>query len=177
MRTRLARSTTRTIARTIAAVTVAATCAVGTAGAAAAAPAAPAGDPAPSACRGANQTGVVTPAPSSAGHVHYRVVLTAAPGTSPCLLQGSPTDVGFSLNGSPRAVEATPYGDQTTPVAFGPGAPVAFDIRVPSGDGPANANEVTFTLRAPDGEIPGFAGANGPLGVDAGTQIGPVEPA
>jgi hypothetical protein len=173
MRTRLARTT----ARTIAAATVAAACAVGTAGAAVAAPAAPVTDPAPSSCRPANQTGVVTPAPSSSGHVHYRVVLTAAPGTSPCLLQGSPTGVGFSLNGSPRAVEATSYGDQTTPVAFGPGAPVAFDIQVPSSPGPATANEVSFTLQAPEGEIPGVAGANGPLGVDGGTQIGPVEPA
>ena len=173
MRTRLARTT----ARTVAAVTVAAACVLGTAGAAVAAPAAPDTDPAPSSCRPANFRGVVTPAPSSAGHAHYRVVLTAAPGTSPCVLQGSPTDVGFNLAGSPRAVEATPYGDQTTPVAFGPEAPVAFDIQVPSSSGPARANQVTFTLRAPDGDIPGAAAADGALGVDAGTQIGPVQPA
>ena len=133
MRTRLARTTVRTAA----AATVAVACALGSAGAAAAAPsAAPGTDPAPSACRGANQTGVVTPGPSSAGHRHYRVVLTAAPGTSPCLLQGSPTGVVFDLNGSPRAVDSAPYGDQTVPVAIGPGAPVAIDVQVPDSDGP-----------------------------------------
>lgn len=173
MRTRLARTT----ARAVAAVTVAAACVVGTAGAAVAAPAAPGTDPAPSSCRPANYRGIVTEGPASAGHRHYRVVLTAAPGTSPCVLQGSPAGVGFNLNGSPRAVEATPYGEQTTPVAFGPLAPVAFDIQVPNSPGPANANQVTFTLQAPGGQIPGDGAADGPLGVDGGTQVGPVGPA
>ena len=134
----------------------------------------PVTDPAPSACRPANMNMVTEPAQSSAGHTHYSVVLTAAPGTANCVLQGSPSEVSFSLNGAPRAVDTAPYGDQTQPVVFGPADPVQFDVQVPNSPGPAQANEVDFTPSAPGGEIPGAFTAYGPLGVDAGVRIGPV---
>lgn len=167
MNTRLA----RTIAGTAAAAVALTTAALVPAGVASADPVI---DPAPSACRPANLHATVTPAPASAGHRHYAVVLTAAPGTADCTLVGSPSNLLFSLNGSPRAVEAVPYGDQTRPVEFGPADPVQFDIQVPNSAGPAQANEVTFTPNGPDGEIPGSFTAFGPIGVDAGTQVGPV---
>lgn len=170
MDTRLARTIARTAATTAAAVATAGAVLV-PAGVASADPVI---DPAPSACRPANTNAVVEPAPSSAGHRHYSVVLTAAPGTANCILQGSPSDVTFSLDGSPRAVDAVPYGDQTRPVVFGPADPVQFDVQVPSSPGPAQADQVDFTPGAPDGEIPGAFTAYGPIGVDAGIRIGPV---
>jgi hypothetical protein len=174
MDTRLARTIARTIARTAAT----AVAAVATTGAvlvpAGVASADPVTEPAPSACRPANTHGVVQPAPSSAGHRHYAVVLTAAPGTANCILQGSPSDLAFSLNGSPRAVDAVPYGDQTDPVVFGPADPVQFDIQVPSSAGPAQADEVDLSVNGAGGQIPGTFTAYGPLAVDAGIQVGPV---
>jgi hypothetical protein len=128
-----------------------------------------------SSCRPGNVVATTTPAPSSAGHRHYAVVLSAAPGTDPCVLAGSPTGLAFSLNGSPRATAPVrAYGDQTHPVVFGPGEPVTFDIQVADSSGPAAANETTFTLRAPGGDIPGTITADGPVGVDAGIAVGPV---
>ncbi|WP_224389322.1 hypothetical protein [Pseudonocardia sp. ICBG1293] len=174
MTTRLARTIGRRAATSTAALAVAAAVLV-PAGVAAAAPATPAGDPAPSACRPANQRAVIEPAPASAGHRHYSVVLSAAPGTAPCLLSGSPSDLVFSLNGSPRASEvAVPYGDQTRAVEFGPGEPVAFDVQIRNSAGPATANELQFSLHGPGGDVPGSFLAQGPIGVDAGIQVGPV---
>ncbi|GAA4963806.1 hypothetical protein WHI96_19265 [Pseudonocardia tropica] len=175
MTTRLARTIGRTTATTTAALAVAAAAVLVPAGVASAAPATPAGDPAPSACRPANQQATIHPAPGSAGHRHYTVVLSAAPGTSPCLLSGSPSDLVFSLNGSPRASEvAVPYGDQTRAVEFGPGEPVQFDVQVRDSAGPAPANELEFSLHGPGGDVPGGFLARGPIGVDAGIQVGPV---
>jgi hypothetical protein len=138
---------------------------------------APADSGAPSACRPANHTAKITPGPGSAGHIHYEVTLTAAPGYEPCQLAGSPTDAKFSDHGSLKGVTAGTYGDQGTTVNFGPGHPVHFDIQVPDTAGGASADEVTFTLRTPGGGvIPGESFADGSLTVDAGTVIGPVQP-
>ncbi|MFB7918371.1 DUF4232 domain-containing protein [Streptomyces sp. NPDC056061] len=130
---------------------------------------------APSACRPANHIAKITEAPASSGHSHYRVTLTAPRGYETCELAGSPTDVRFSHHGSDVGITAGRYGDRTTAVTFGPGHPVHFDIQVPdSGHGVA-ADEASFTLRAPGGEIPGTSFADGALNVAAGTLIGPVE--
>ena len=169
MNTRLARTIARTAATGVAALATAGAVLVP----AGVANADPVTDPAPSACRPANLRAAVEPAPASAGHSHYSVVLTAAPGTADCTLQGSPSNLVFSLNGSPRAVDTVPYGDQTRPVEFGPADPVQFDIQVPNSSGPAQANQVDFTPNAPDGEIPGAFTAYGPIGVDGGMQVGP----
>ncbi|WP_405779544.1 DUF4232 domain-containing protein [Streptomyces sp. NBC_00859] len=128
-----------------------------------------------SACRPANHTAKITPDAGSAGHRHYRVTLTAAPHTLSCKLAGSPSGVRFLNHGSPAGVTAKSYGKQGTAVTFGPGHPVHFDIQVPNGAAGAKANEVAFTLRTPDGVIPGESSADGALSVDAGTQIGAVQ--
>ncbi|MGN5634767.1 DUF4232 domain-containing protein [Streptomyces sp. AC154] len=162
--------TTRKIA-----VAIAATALLGTTGGttAQAASVAAAGA-APSACRPANHLAKITNASSSAGHRHYRVTLTAPRGYDPCRLAGSPTDVRFSNHGSESGITAGRYGSARTAVTFGPGRPVHFDIQVPNNDCGVLADEVSFTLRAPDGEIPGTSVANGRLRVAAGTLIGPV---
>ncbi|MFF2808038.1 DUF4232 domain-containing protein [Streptomyces sp. NPDC058000] len=134
------------------------------------------GDQVPSACRPANHTAKITAGPASAGHHHYRVTLTAAPGYEPCELAGSPTDVRFYRHGSLNGVTAGRYGPQRTAVNFGPGHPVHFDIQVPNSAGGAPADEAAFTLKAPGGVIPGESTAYGHLTVDAGTVIGPVRP-
>ncbi|BDM74518.1 hypothetical protein HEK616_80050 (plasmid) [Streptomyces nigrescens] len=131
---------------------------------------------APSACRPANHTAKITVGPATTGHRHYRVTLIAAPGYEPCRLAGSPTDVRFYHHGALNAVTAGQYGPQGAVVNFGPGHPVHFDIQVPYGAGGAPADEATFTLKAPDGVIPGESTAYGPLTVGAGTVIGPVRP-
>ncbi|AKA07825.1 hypothetical protein SAZ_39725 [Streptomyces noursei ZPM] len=138
--------------------------------------AAAAGKGMPSACRPANHTAKITPAPATSGHHHYRVTLTAAPGYDPCELAGSPIDVRFYHHGVLRGVTAGHYGPQGTVVTFGPGHPVHFDIQVPNSAGGTPADEATFTLKAPGGVIPGESSANGRLTVDAGTVIGPVRP-
>jgi hypothetical protein len=132
------------------------------------------GGAAPSACRPANHIAKVTNAPASAGHHHYRVTLTAPRGYAPCELAGSPTDVEFSDHGSPTRLTAGPYGDQRTAVTFGPGRPVHFDIQVPNDARQVSADEASFTLQAPDGQIPGTSFAQGTLKVAAGTLIGPI---
>ncbi|MFJ4914101.1 DUF4232 domain-containing protein [Streptomyces sp. NPDC088726] len=129
---------------------------------------------APSACRPANHLAKIAGASSSAGHRHYRVTLTAPRGYDPCRLAGSPTDVRFSDHGAESGITAGRYGSQRTAVTFGPGHPVHFDIQVPSNDRGAPADEASFTLRAPDGEIPGTSVADGKLRVAAGTLVGPV---
>ncbi|MFF5563395.1 DUF4232 domain-containing protein [Streptomyces sp. NPDC012623] len=161
--------------RKIAAI-LSATVLVGTAGVgvAQAAPAA-SGGAAPSACRPANHTAKITAAPNSAGHRHYRVTLTAPSGYDPCELAGSPTDVRFSNHGSDSGVTAGRYGDQDTVVTFGPGSPVHFDIQVPNDGSGTAADEASFTLQAPGGEIPGTSFAEGTLKVTTGTVIGPVQ--
>jgi hypothetical protein len=132
---------------------------------------------APSSCRPANNRGTITPSPPSAGHRHYKVTLTAAPGYAPCSLAGAPTDVVFhSAGDAPLGVRTTPSPDRGTPVTFGPGHPIHFDIQVPNSPGGARATRIGFTVRAPGGVIPGDQNAAGPLEVDAGTQIGPVQP-
>ncbi|MFH8640661.1 DUF4232 domain-containing protein (plasmid) [Streptomyces goshikiensis] len=130
---------------------------------------------APSACRPANHTAKITSAPASAGHHHYRVTLTAPRGYDPCALAGSPTDVRFSDHGSHTPVTAGRYGDQSAVVIFGPGRPVHFDIQVPGDARQVRADEASFTLRGPDGPIPGASFAEGALMVAPGTLVGPVE--
>lgn len=129
---------------------------------------------APSACRPANHTARITGAPASAGHHHYRVTLTAPRGYDACVLAGSPTGVRFSDHGSQTRITAGRYGGQRTAVTFGPGHPVHFDIQVPNGARQVSADEVSFTLQAPGGQIPGTSFAEGRLKVAAGTLIGPV---
>ncbi|MFD7919939.1 hypothetical protein ACFV3R_12020 [Streptomyces sp. NPDC059740] len=130
---------------------------------------------APSACRPANHTAKITKAPDSAGHRHYRVTLTAPRGYDPCRLAGSPTDVRFSHHGSRSSITTGRYGVQKHVVTFGPGHPVHFDIQVPGSGHAITADEATFTLQAPGGEIPGTSFARGALKVTNGTRIGPVE--
>ncbi|MCX4681165.1 DUF4232 domain-containing protein [Streptomyces sp. NBC_01433] len=130
---------------------------------------------APSACRPANHTAKITDAPSSAGHRHYRVTLTAPRGYEPCELAGSPTDVRFSDHGSDSGVTAGRYGSQETAVTFGPGHPVHFDIQVPNTGRVTPADEASFTLQAPGGQIPGTSFAEGGFTVATGTLIGPVQ--
>lgn len=131
---------------------------------------------APSSCRPANNRAVVKPDRPSAGHRHYRVVLTAAPGYGDCTLAGIPTDVIFhGGGGAPLGVQSTPASGPAQPVTFGPGRPVHFDIQVPNTPGGARAGSVTYTLPAPGGVIPGEQQAGGPMEVDSGTQIGPIQ--
>ncbi|MFD4661870.1 DUF4232 domain-containing protein [Streptomyces halstedii] len=129
---------------------------------------------APSACRPANHIAKITDAPSSSGHHHYRVTLTAPRGYEPCTLAGSPTGVRFSAGGTESGITAGRYGDQKTAVSFGPGHPVHFDIQVPNTGRATAADEVAFTLQAPGGEIPGTSFAEGEITVAEGTLIGPV---
>lgn len=140
--------------------------------------AAPSHYPAPSSCRPANYRATITADHPSMGSRHYRVTLRAAAGYANCTLQGSPQDVVFSQGAGPAGVDSTPYGDQTTPVTFGPGHPVHFDIQTPNTPGGAPVDGASFTLSAPGGVIPGTgaAGARTPMQVDKGTQIGPVRP-
>jgi len=133
------------------------------------------GGAAPSACRPANHLADITESSASAGHSHYRVTLTAPRGYETCRLAGSPTDVRFSNHGSEIGITPGRYGDQSTVVTFGPGHPVHFDIQVPNGHRGIAADEASFTLRAPDGEIPGTSVAEGKLVVAPGTLIGPVQ--
>ena len=178
----MAHSTTRTTVRTLLAAGIAAAAALSplAVGTAAAAPAAqqatPQGAPMPSSCRPANNRAVIAADHPSAGHRHYRVTITAAPGYEPCVLAGSPTDVQFRQGTGYAAVTATPYGPQDRAVTFGPGHPVHFDIQVPNTPGGARSQGIDYTLRAPGGEIPGSQSADGYLEVDAGTRIGPVQP-
>ncbi|WP_329612111.1 DUF4232 domain-containing protein [Streptomyces brevispora] len=134
-----------------------------------------AGGPAPSACRPANHTAKITDAPGSAGHRHYRVTLTAPRGYDSCRLAGSPTGMRFSNHGSENGITAGRYGNQRTAVTFGPGHPVHFDIQVPNNVRGISADAASFTLQAPDGEIPGTSVAEGKLKVAAGTLVGPVQ--
>ncbi|CAM5284092.1 hypothetical protein SAVIM338S_00191 [Streptomyces avidinii] len=138
--------------------------------------AAPDSATAPSACRPANHTAKIARDAASSGHVHFRVTLTAPKGYAPCELAGSPTDVVFAHHGSPLGVPAGRYGGQSTVVRFGPGRPVHFDIQVPHHGRGVPADEVSFTLRAPGGQIPGTSVAEGHFEVAAGTVIGPVQP-
>lgn len=162
------------------AVTVASAVLVGAAGGGAAQAssptAAPAGGPAPSACRPANHIAKITAGPATSGHHHYRVTMTAARGYDPCRLAGSPTGVRFYHHGSLTKFTADRYGPQNKVVNFGPGHPVHFDIQVPDSAGGARADEAAFTLKTPDGVIPGESTASGPLTVGTGTLVGPVQP-
>ncbi|MGO4462074.1 DUF4232 domain-containing protein [Streptomyces sp. M-16] len=166
MRTSRTSATAAVVAVALAAVAGAGSARAATAGAVAA----------PSACRPANHLAKITRDQAGAGHVHFRVTLTAPKGYAPCRLAGSPTDVAFSLHGTPLGTTAGRYGDQTTPVTFGPGRPVHFDIQVPHNGHGTPADEASFTLRAPGGEIPGTSVAEGRFEVTAGTLIGPVRP-
>ncbi|MFF0627447.1 DUF4232 domain-containing protein [Streptomyces sp. NPDC004296] len=168
--------TTGKIVGTAAAVALVGAVGVGGGVAQAASTATGAGNEAPSACRPANHTAKITAAPATAGHRHYRVTLTAAPGYDPCRLAGSPIDVRFYHHGSLKGVTAGRYGPQGAVVTFGPGHPVHFDIQVPNTGGGAPADEADFTLKAPGGVIPGESTAYGRLTVDVGTVIGPVRP-
>ncbi|MFD8572749.1 DUF4232 domain-containing protein [Streptomyces sp. NPDC059639] len=130
--------------------------------------------PAPSSCRPANHIAHIAQDTSSSGHSHYRVTLTAARGYAACTLAGSPVDVRFSEHGVPSGVAPGQYGPQHTPVTFGTGHPVHFDIQVPDQHRGRAADEATFTLSAPGGVIPGESSASGHLRVVKGTVIGPV---
>lgn len=136
---------------------------------------APGGGSAPSACRPANHTAEITVADSTAGHRHYRVTLTAPRGYASCELAGSPTDLRFLDHGSDRGITAGRYGSRQTVVTFGPGHPAHFDIQVPNNSRGVPADEASFTLRAPGGEIPGTSFAEGTLRVATGTLVGPVQ--
>ena len=84
-------------------------------------------------------------------------------------LLGVPTHVEFhSPGGSLLGVEATPEAGQSSPVTFGPGHDVHFDIQVRNQPGGPQAGSVTFTLNTPQGEIPGEQEASGSLPVQAG---------
>lgn len=174
-------STTCTLRRVLAAAGVTAAAVITPLAAAGSATAAPvqsaAHAPAPSSCRPANYQGTITLDRSTMGSRHYRVTLTAAPGYENCTLQGFPRDVVFSQGAGPAGVNATPYGDQHTPVTFGPGHPVYFDIQTPDTPGGAPVDGASFTLSAPGGVIPGtgVAAAQGPVQVDRGTRIGPIQ--
>ncbi|MFB7598833.1 DUF4232 domain-containing protein [Streptomyces sp. NPDC056160] len=163
--------TNRKFAVTAAAVALAGATGVGVAQASPA----PAGADAPSACRPANHLAKITEGPASSGHSHYRVTLTAPRGYAPCELAGSPTDVRFSNSGKEIGVTAGRYGSQKGVVTFGPGHPVHFDIQVRDDHRGTPADEVSFTLRAPGGEIPGASFADGSLTVTAGALVGPVQ--
>lgn len=165
------RTSRTTVTAVVAAVALAAVASGGAAQAATAGTAA-----APSACRPANHLAKITRDQGSAGHLHFRVTLTAPRGYAACRLAGSPTGVAFALHGTPLGITAGRYGDQGTPVTFGPGRPVHFDIQVPDNGHGAPADEASFTLRAPGGEIPGTSVADGRFEVTAGTVIGPVRP-
>jgi hypothetical protein len=153
------------LARIATAVTVAAAAALVPAGIASADPL-----PGPSACDPGHQRAWIDALPSTAEVANYTVTIMADPGTSPCVLSGTPTGVVFSLNGSPRGVDTAPTGEEGGPVLFGDGQPVVFDLHVPASDGPAQANEATFTLGGATGDFVAY----GPIGVDAGTTVGPV---
>ncbi|KOU31318.1 hypothetical protein ADK52_03475 [Streptomyces sp. WM6372] len=153
----------------IAAAALAALASAGTAWAAT-----PGGVGAPSACRPANHLAKITQDQAGSGHLHFRVTLTAPKGYAACRLAGSPAGVAFALHGTSLGVTAGRYGDQTTDVTFGPGRPVHFDIQVPDQGHGTPADEVSFTLRAPGGEIPGTSVAEGRFEVAPGTAIGPV---
>ncbi|MFB8241116.1 DUF4232 domain-containing protein [Kitasatospora purpeofusca] len=138
--------------------------------------AATADDAAPSACRPANHLARIAQDQSSAGHLHFRVTLTAPAGYAPCVLAGSPTDLSFSDDGRTLPVTAGSYGDQTGAVTFGPGRPVHFDIQVRNNGRTSPADEASFTLHGPDGAIPGTSVAEGAFVVSEGTLVGPVRP-
>ncbi|WP_411139828.1 hypothetical protein [Streptomyces sp. x-80] len=167
--------TTRKIAVAIAAVVLVGA-AEGGAAQASSPTATAAGGPAPSACRPANHIAKITVGPATSGHHHYRVTMTAAHGYDPCQLAGSPTAVRFYHHGSRTKVTAGGYGPQNKVVNFGPGHPVHFDIQVPHSADGAPADEAAFTLKTPDGVIPGESTADGPLTVGTGTLVGPVQP-
>ncbi|ALE74980.1 hypothetical protein AD006_01485 [Pseudonocardia sp. EC080610-09] len=156
------------LARITAAVTMAAAAALVPAGVASAAPAE---TPPFTGCTEGNQKAVVEALPSTAEVANYTVTVYAKPGAAQCFLGGTPTDFGFSLNGSPRPADVQPTGEDGYRVPFGDGAPVTFDIHVPDSGGPAHANETTFK------PIPGsdvtFT-AYGPITVDAGMTAGPI---
>lgn len=139
-------------------------------------PVAPGSDGAASACRPANHRGVITSDRPSAGHRHYRVTLSAPSGYAPCRLGGVPTQVVFHGGGAPLGIQTRPEPGQAPAVSFGPGHPVHFDIQVPNTPGGARAGSITFMLPTPTGPIPGEQEASGALQVDAGTQIGPIQP-
>ncbi|WP_405676605.1 DUF4232 domain-containing protein [Streptomyces sp. NBC_00868] len=134
------------------------------------------GGGAPSACRPANHLAKIAQDQASSGHIHFRVTLTAPKGFAACRLAGSPTGVAFAHHGATLGVTAGRYGDQTAVVTFGPGRPVHFDIQVPNQGHGTPADEASFTLRAPGGEIPGTSVAAGRFEVASGTVIGPVQP-
>ncbi|MGD6756397.1 DUF4232 domain-containing protein [Streptomyces sp. BH105] len=168
------RTTTGKLAVTASATVLAAALGGGLAQASAPAVGSPEG-PMPSSCHPANHTARITQDASSSGHSHYRVTLTAAPGYEPCTLAGSPVDVQFSHHGVPIGLPAAGYGEQGVRVLFGPGHPAHFDIQVPDHLPSVPADEATFTLSAPGGQIPGESAASGKLRVSEGTVVGPVK--
>lgn len=156
------------LARITAAVTAAAAAALVPAGVASAAPAQV---PHFTGCTPGKQKALVEATPSTAEVANYTVTIYAAPGSAQCFLSGTPTDFGFSLNGSPRPADVQPTGEEGAVVPFGDGAPVQFDMHVPNSGGPAKADETTFRpIPASDVTFTAY----GPINVDAGTTAGPI---
>lgn len=153
------------LARVTATVTVAAAAALIPAGVASA------GTPHFTGCTAGDQKAVIEALPSTAEVQNYTVTLYAEPGAAQCFLSGTPTDFGFSLNGSPRPADVRPTGEQGGVVPFGDGAPVRFDMHVPNSGGPAHANVTTFR---PDPDSEATFTAYGPINVDAGMTAGPI---
>ncbi|RKT83413.1 Protein of unknown function [Saccharopolyspora antimicrobica] len=131
--------------------------------------------PPPSACAPGIFDATVTPSDSSAGHSHYNVTLTAMDASAPCTLNGSPAEVVFYRGEAPLGVQTEAYGEGRT-VVFGPGQPVHFDIQVRNVPGGTPADRVDFRLPEADGSLSGVSSALGEITVDAGTQVGPIQP-
>jgi hypothetical protein len=126
----------------------------------------------PSSCRPANHRTTLAPDTDSAGHHHYRVTLTAAPGYDDCVLQGVPSAVVFTRAGAPVDVAVVPSQQPAPVVTFGPGAPVHLDIQVPDAPVGTPADSVSFELPG----VAGLDGATGPMTLSSGVQVSPVEP-
>ncbi|MFP5023086.1 hypothetical protein [Pseudonocardia phyllosphaerae] len=164
----------RTITRTVAALAVAVG-ALAPAGVAAADTGHPTTDPRPSACRPANQQATVSQIGTSpSGYREYSVVIKAAPGTAPCTLKGSPTNVGFSRGDTPLANHTVSYGDQSQTAWLSENGPVEFIVMVPGTTGGVSADRLHFTPVEQDGEVPGDFAADGPMVVDGTPLVGPV---
>ncbi|WP_145982703.1 MULTISPECIES: hypothetical protein [unclassified Pseudonocardia] len=155
----------RTITRTAAALAVTAGLALAPAGVANAAAATTPPPPAPTACAPENVQATVRPGVSTGGFSSYTVRLVADPGTAPCRVNGWPHLVAASLAGVPQELPyAGPADGAASPVDFGPGTPVQFDVRV---EGPAlvPADTVEFTASEALEPIPGRFVATGRIGI------------
>ncbi|ANY06027.1 hypothetical protein [Pseudonocardia sp. HH130630-07] len=162
----------RTITRTVVTLAAAATVALAPLGVAnAATPAGP--PPAPTACAPENVRTTVTPGVSPGEYTSYTFRMTAAPGTAPCALNGWPHPVTASHQGVPVEVPyAGPADGSASPVEFGPGSPVAFDVRVEQSAEPlVAADTVEFTASSTLEQIPGRFVATGDFAVGENMSV------